>query len=144
VVGRSLVLGTLAVGVILGRSTLTDPLVTNPGRAEATVLSTGTTPDGHGWAGVQFAGAGGPVVTRIAVSEPPVVGAVLPIVYDRSEPGFAARAAAEPSLAQALVVPVALVLPAILFGPGMLERSRRRRHLSPMKRRRVRAMGKLA
>ena len=136
--GRSLVLGALAVSVILGRSVLADPLVNNPGRADATVLSTGRTPEGEGWAGVRFDTAGGPMVTRIAVSEPPAVGDALPVVYDRSTPSMAASAETQSSLAEALVVPGALMLPAAVSGFRRLRRGRRRHKLAPLNRSRSR------
>jgi hypothetical protein len=93
---------------------------------------------------VRFDTAGGPVVTRIAVSEPHAVGDTLSVVYNHDDPGWAASAATEPSLAQTLVVPGALLLPAVVLGPGMLGRRRRRRALTPLKRRRVQAISKPA
>jgi hypothetical protein len=141
-VARLFVLGALAVSLIVGWGALADPLVDNPGRAEATVLSMGTNPDGQAWAGVRFDTPRGPIVTRIAVAAPPAVGDSLSIVYDRSAPGLAARAETQRSLAEALVVPAVLALPAVVFGPRMIRSGRRRRKLTPLRRSRSRLQAK--
>jgi hypothetical protein len=136
--GRSVVLGALVVSIVLGRSALADPLVNDPGRAEATVVSTGTTPEGRGFAAVRFATARGPMVTRIGVSTSYAAGDTLAVVYDRGYPSTAARAETQPSLTEALVVPVALLLPAVLAGLRELRRGRRRHKLRPPQRARRR------
>ena len=61
-------------------------------------------------------------------------GATVPVVYDRDHPGLAAAQDTVPGLEEALLLPVALLLPGALVGARMLRRTRRRRKLTPPRR----------
>ena len=124
-----LLVAALGLSVHLAARALSDPLVRDPGRATATILSTGTGPGDQRWVGVRFVTPTHAVATRIAVSDhrPYDVGATIAVVYDRDHPVVVAERDTQGTLAEALVVPGLLLLGGAAGALRVARRARRMR-----------------